>query len=242
LATGSGIANDAVITVTPVFTGASNVQTCTLSNSTTATVLTCPSTFDLPASMPQGEYSVVVRLTAGTGATASTQQTTATLDVIRGIMFLSAPLTALDFGSYAAADAICNANRPVGYGGLSYKAMLPARTDPIFVEGRDYYSNNNLNGTTPRKVATANNTQYLSTANLDNPISLAENTFIAIGHYTGNATTARGQNCNGWASNLSTENFVQGNVSQKTSIWRGDAADNISACNSVTHRLLCVAQ
>jgi hypothetical protein len=232
------------ITVTPVFAGATNVTTCSLTDADR----TCTSTFHLPTSVPQGEYSVVVRLTAGTGATASTQQTTATLNVIRGMMFLSAPLTTLAFEGYGAADALCNTdtNRPVGYRGLSYKAMLPARTDPVFVTGRDYYSNNNLDTTTtpatPRKVAAANNTQYLSTAALENAISSTANTFIALGHYTGNATTATGANCTDWTSNLATVNFVQGNVSQTGAIWRGDAAGNISTCDSVTHRLLCVAQ
>ena len=243
----TGIAANSGVTypirVTPVFAGATNIVSCDITG-TGDTPNECPSTFRLPTSIPQGTYSVVVRLTAGTGATASTQQTTATLNVIRGMMFLSAPLTTLAFEGYGAADALCNTdtNRPVGYRGLSYKAMLPARTDSIFVTGRDYYSNNNLNGTTPRKVATANNTQYLSTANLENAISSTANTFIAIGHYTGNATTATGANCNDWTTNLATVNFVQGNVSQTTSIWRGAAEGNLSACNSVTHRLLCVAQ
>lgn len=243
LVVGSGIGNNAAITVTPVFTGASNVQTCSLNNSSDG-ARTCSSTFDLPLSMPQGEYSVVVRLTAGTGNTASTQQTTATLNVIRGMMFLSAPLTTLNFGGYAAADAICNAdtNRPAGYLGLSYRAMLPARTDPIFVIGRDYYSNNNLNGTIPRLVATANNAQFLTDQALTNAISSTANTFIAVGAYTGNATTATGNNCNVWSSNEASVNFVQGNVAQTGAIWRGDGAGNTVACSSTTHRLLCVAQ
>ena len=229
------------ITVTPVFAGATNVTPCEL---TSAENLTCTSSFQLPTSVPQGEYSVVVRLTAGADATASTQQTTATLNVIRGMMFLSAPLTALNIGGYAAADAICNADtdRPAGYLGLSYKAMLPARTDPVFVVGRDYYSNNNLVDGNPQRITTANNTQYLSTANLVNPISLTPNTFIAVGHYAGNATTATGANCTDWTSNEATVNFVQGNVSQTSGIWRGDATGNVTTCNSVTHRLLCVAQ
>lgn len=240
----SGLANNSgaafPITVTPVFTGATDVQTCTLTDADR----TCASTFNLPLSMPQGEYSVVVRLTAGTGNTASTQQTTATLNVIRGMMFLSAPLTTLNFGGYAAADAICNAdtNRPAGYLGLSYRAMLPARTDPIFVIGRDYYSNNNLNGTTPRLVATANNAQFLTDQALTNAISSTANTFIAVGAYTGNATTATGNNCNVWSSNEASVNFVQGNVAQTGAIWRGDGAGNTVACSSTTHRLLCVAQ
>jgi uncharacterized Ntn-hydrolase superfamily protein len=82
----------------------------------------------------------------------------------------------------------------------------------------------------------------LSTAALENAISSTANTFIALGHYTGNATTATGANCTDWTSNLATVNFVQGNVSQTGAIWRGDAAGNISTCDSVTHRLLCVAQ
>lgn len=246
----TGIAANSGVTypirVTPVFAGATDIVSCDITG-TGDTPNECSSTFRLPASIPQGTYSVVVRLTAG-AATASTQQTTATLNVIRGMMFLSTPLTTLAFGGYSEADHTCNTdgNRPAGYRGLSYKAMLPARTAPVFVVGRDYYSNNNLDTTTtpatPRKVATANNTQYLSTAELENPISSTANTFIAIGHYTGNTTTATGANCTDWQSNLLTVNFVQGNVSQKTSIWRGDATGNISACDSVTHRLLCVAQ
>lgn len=240
----SGLANNSgaafPITVTPVFNGATDVQTCTL----TDVDRTCASTFNLPLSMPQGEYSVVVRLTTGTGDTASTQQTTADLNVIRGMMFLSAPLTTLNFGGYAAADAICNAdtNRPAGYLGLSYRAMLPARTDPVFVVGREYYSNNNLNGTTPRLIATANNSQFLTDQALTNAISSTANTFIAVGAYTGNTTTATGNNCNVWSSNEAGVNFVQGNVAQTGAIWRGDGAGNTVACSSTTHRLLCVAQ
>ena len=240
----SGLVNNSgtvfPITVTPVFTGATDVQTCTL----TDVNRTCASTFNLPLSMPQGEYSIIVRLTAGTGNTTSTQQTTATLNVIRGMMFLSAPLATLNFGGYAAADAICNAdtNRPVGYLGISYRAMLPARTDPVFVVGREYYSNNNLNGTTPRLIATANNSQFLTDQALTNAISSTANTFIAVGAYTANATTATGNNCNVWSSNEAGVNFVQGNVAQTGVIWRGDGPGNIVTCNSTTHRLLCVAQ
>ncbi len=229
------------ITVTPVFTGATDVTPCQLTN---AEPTTCTSTFHLPTSVPQGEYSVVVRLTAGTGDNASTQQTTATLNVIRGMMFLSAPLTTLNFGGYAAADAICNAddNRPAGYLGLSYRAMLPARTDPVFVVGRDYYSNNNLNGTIPRLIATANNSQFLTDQALINAISSTANTFIAIGAYTGNTTTPTGNNCTLWSSNDADVSFVQGNAAQTGVIWRGDGAGNIVTCDSTTHRLLCVAQ
>lgn len=155
-------------------------------------------------------------------------------------IFVSQSVTAGNFGSFAAADAICNNDNaktdyPTQLGSGTFKALLDDNNATTV--GVVY---NNLND---EVIATATTTNLVAQdAGLTNPIgktpSGTQNGLLA---WTGLAITGTpAQNCSNWTTNSNASSGTAGYVVGTSAAWSVNTPP--STCDSANVHLYCVQQ
>ena len=155
-------------------------------------------------------------------------------------IFVSQSVTAGNFGSFAAADAICNNDNaktdyPTQLGSGTFKALLDGNNATTV--GVVY---NNLND---EVIATATTTNLVAQdAGLTNPIgktpSGTQNGLLA---WTGLAITGTpAQNCSNWTTNSNASSGTAGYVVGTSAAWSVNTPP--STCDSANVHLYCVQQ